>query len=244
MANAEGCVKKRLVVLSDSLGRPRPEIDGADKTELWQVYGSILQTLLGDDWVVDLIYIDSLDSDDAIHWNQRMVAYRRPDLVIYHLGINDCAPRLFSKGSRSILLHSWFKFVTRDIGVRVLSRYRRFFTRVRKITYVPLSRFAANLRCMLQVVLEYSPSCRFIAVLIATPAASLVSRSHGYGANVERYNAVLKELFPNHVDVDSLLLGDSPLIADGIHLQARAHKMLAEKIHACIVQTGGHSCVE
>ncbi|MGB6241444.1 MAG: SGNH/GDSL hydrolase family protein [Castellaniella sp.] len=237
-------MKKRLVVLSDSLGRPRPEIEGADKTELWQVYGSILQTLLGNDWIVDLIYIDSLDSDDAIHWNQRMVAYRRPDLVIYHLGINDCAPRLFSKESRSVLLRPWFKFVTRDIGVRMLSRYRNIVTRIRKITYVPLSRFAFNFRVMCREILYYSPSCEFIAVLIAMPAPYLIDRSYGYATNVEKYNAVLKEIFPNHVDVDSLLLGCSPLIADGIHLKPLAHQVLAEKIHACIMQSRGNVCVE
>ena len=110
---------KRIVILSDSLGRPRPDLEGNDKTEYNDVYGMILKNGLRNYFDVDICYIESLDSIDAIFWSERMVAFRMPDIVIYHLGINDCAPRLFKKNSKSILLNDHFRYITKDLFLRM-----------------------------------------------------------------------------------------------------------------------------
>src|ERR1700690_3419521 len=107
----------RIIIFSDSLGRPRPDLPLNERTEYEETYPYLLRQHFSQD-EVEIVYVESLDSEEAIFWNERMVCFRRPDLVVYHFGINDCAPRIFQKNSRSFLFYPWFRRATKDIFVR------------------------------------------------------------------------------------------------------------------------------
>lgn len=221
----------RIVILTDSLGRARPDLDIHNKTRYHDIYGYIIKKYFGEKHEVELCYIDDLDTEDAVLRSQRMVAYREPDIVIYHLGINDCAPRLFNKNSRSLFLNPIFRKITRNIFVRIMSRYRYRFTKLFQKTYVTKESFKSNLCIMKEEVYKYCPSCNFIAISICNAPEHLVQRSFNINKNIDKYNDVLQEVFDEgYVNINVMLPLDKLLINDGIHLTKQAHKLLAQKI--------------
>jgi len=218
----------RIIVFSDSLGRPRPDLDELNRTRYKDVYGYLLKNYVQGRHEVDLCYVESLDSEDAIFWGQRMVAFREPDLVIFHFGINDAAPRLFKKNSKSIILNRWFRKLTRDIFMKVLNKYRYFFTRLFPKTYISLSDFRKNIQEIVKEITKYSPNITFYAVSISRVPELLETRSWQYNQNIDNYNGILRELFgTNFIDINQLVKPEKLLISDGIHLTAFAHRQLA-----------------
>ena len=226
--------KKKLVILSDSLGRPRPNIDAHDKTEYEDTYGYILREKLGPNWIVDICYVESLDSQDALMWCERMVAYRRPDVAILHFGINDCAPRVFKKDSRPIIYNSIFKALTFNIFAKVVFRFRYQLTRLRKLVYTKPQDFISNLKSMKKTILEFAPDAKVFIVNIAKTTQFNNARSFGFNVNIDQYNTALeKEFNIQLININS----DTPekvLIKDGIHLTKPAHQKLADLLETAI----------
>lgn len=81
------------------MGMPRPWLEGEEQSHIDEVYGSLLPSILGRDWAVDLEYVLTLDSANAVRDFWSLATYREPDVVVLHIGIIDCAPRLFKKGA-------------------------------------------------------------------------------------------------------------------------------------------------
>lgn len=228
----------RIVILADSLARPRPDLPAPDRTEYEDVYGFLLKQAFPCPDDVELCYVESLDSEDAIFWSQRMVAFREPDVVVYHLGVNDCAPRMFRKGSRSLLLRPWFQKVTGNVFLRGLRRFRRPITRRFPKTYVDPERFRQNFADMIAEVRAYSPSARFFAVGISEVSDGLAYRSFGYNENVRRYNQILSEVFgAGFVNPNDLLPTDERLISDGVHFTKKAHRLVASELERRISES-------
>lgn len=219
----------KVVIFGDSLVRPRPDIDEQHKTEYEDTYAWKVREYLSEA-VVDVCYVESLDSESALAWNQRMVAFRRPDIVIYHLGINDCVQRIFRKNSRSLLLKPWFQKLTANLGLRLISRHRALLLRtvVRNKRHVPLPAFRNNMLQMVEDVRRLSPNVRFICVGIAQKPAWLEARSPGDNGVIASYNAALSEMFGEYfLDIGRIGSPENVLIDDGIHLSARGHGILA-----------------
>ena len=135
---------KRVIIFSDSLGRPRPDLSVTDRTVYSDVYGKKLEQLLGAEYDVEICYVESLDTDDGIFWAERMVAFREPDIVVFQIGINDCAPRIFSKKSSCIILKPWFRKLTHDFFLRVIGFFRPHITRCMKKVYVHVNKYKTN----------------------------------------------------------------------------------------------------
>lgn len=231
----------RIIIFTDSLGRPRPNIAVSERTEYEEVYGYQLKSYFAAYHEVELLYIESLDTQDACHWSQRMVAFRRPDLVIFHLGINDCAPRLFKKGNRSFLFYPLFRQLTRDFFLKFFSYFRYFLTRIRPLVYVSPRQFRANWQKILEEIRQYSPQVRYMAIGIAQSDANN-QKSFGYNTNVQTYNAILKEIFQeDYMDINPLV-AQYGLVSDNLHLTKASHKALfehlkkrIEEINPCVV---------
>lgn len=220
----------RVIIFTDSLGRPRPDLK-VNSTVYEDVYGYKLKKALGSEHEVDLLYIESLDTYDAIFWSQRMVAYRKPDIVILHIGINDCAPRIFKKGSKPIIFNRHFKKISFNIGHRFIEKYRYHITKFLKRTYTSKKDFKKNLNDIVNEAKMYNRDVVYYAISIALPSEKLKRRSYNYEVNVLEYNEILKSIFKeNYIEVNDLLDRDKLLIEDGIHLTPQAHSLLAEEI--------------
>lgn len=227
---------KRVVIFSDSLGRPRPEMDLANRTVYSDVYGKKLGVLLGTDYEVEICYMGSLDSEDGVLLSQEMVAYREPDIVVFQIGINDCAPRLFKKNSQSIILKPWFRKLTKDVILRGMSYFRAIITKFIKKEYVSVSNYRLNYKKMIENIQEYNPKCVFYAISIANGDDAYVKKSPNINNNINEYNGVLKEIFENnYIDINSLDINKLH-INDMIHLTKEAHTKLAEAIYEKITK--------
>jgi|TARA_B110000971_G_C19926492_1_gene461811 hypothetical protein len=229
----------RIIIFSDSLGRPRPDISENERTFYSDVYGSKLKNSLMSKHEVELIYIESLDSEDAIFWSQRMVAFRSPELVIFHLGINDCAPRIFNKGKKYFIFNPLFRKLTKDIFIKAISRFRPFILKfiVKNRVYVKKKNFYSNFIIMKKEILKYSKNCKFLSIGIAQATEEYELKSPGIGSKIAAYNLILKKIFGDgFIDLNDILRGESIdyLISDNIHLTKESHheifKFLRDKI--------------
>jgi len=217
------------------MGMPRPFLAEGERTRIGDVYGSVMRERFRGAHDVDLLFVVSLDSDNACIRYHRMVTLREPDVVILHLGIIDCAPRLFRKGSSHIFLQPWFRRVTSDIGMRFLKKYRRQVTRYRRIVYTKPEAFERNLRCIETKVLEANPGALILPIEIVEVAEWLDERNWGYVDRVRTYNAIIEKVFGDRVvRVNDLLPKDRLVISDGYHLSREAHSLLAERLVALI----------
>jgi len=216
---------------------PRPFEPAADSPQLADVYGTLLsERFPGVHEVLNLFSI-GLDTREMLNRGyHRTIAFREPDVVVFHLGLNDCAPRVFRKGSRSILLRPWFRRLTRDLGMRFLRSYRARVTRLRRMVYVRPDEFGANIERAMAEIRQYNPSVRFAAVSITQPADWLAARSYGYSENVATYNPILRRVFGDgYVETNDMLPDGELRIADGYHLSRVAHGQLADRLEAVIL---------
>jgi lysophospholipase L1-like esterase len=217
-----------VLVMADSLAMPREFLDPPDRTTYDETYPARLRSLLAGRADVDTVSSIGMDSENALYEGRFLVLPRRPDVLVLHFGVNDCAPRVFRKGSTSILLRPWFQRLTRGYGMRAIHNLRPLICRARKLVYVEEDEFERNLRTLLDQVAGANPECVLLAVAISGKPAWLEARSPGYGANVARYNRALERVFGDRlIDPNALLGLDDQLISDGIHLTPRAHELLA-----------------
>jgi lysophospholipase L1-like esterase len=219
----------RIIIFTDSLGRPRPDISDLEKTVYEDVYGYKLKEYFLYKHEIELIYIESLDTQDAIHWSQRMVAFRNPDLVIFHIGVNDCVPRLFKKNTNSIIFNKLFRKITFDFSLKLMSYFRYSITKIRKLVYVDRKDFKTNFSIMCDEILRYNNNCKFFCVSIAK-SDKLDEKSFNYNKNIIDYNKVLSEIFQNgYIEINEII-NKNGLISDHIHLTIKSHKVLFEII--------------
>lgn len=230
----------RVLILTDSLGRPRPNIDEAEKTHYEDVYGYLLSNLLPSHFQVELHTFEGMDTDDAIEFNKKTVAFRSPDVVVYHLGINDCAPRIFKKGSNPFIFRPFIRKLTKRFFEKLIHKKRYSITKWLKRTYVPKNRFEQNLQQMIKEVRKYSPNCIFYAIEIAKPPSFLIERSFNMKGNITAYNEVMADVFQEgFIQFNHITEVEDRLISDGIHFSKGTHQLvadlLAKKIKLCVV---------
>ncbi len=222
----------RIIIFTDSLGRPRPDLRKEEKTVYEDVYGYKLKKYFKNH-EVELLYIESLDTQDAIHWSQRMVAFREPDLVVFHLGINDCVPRLFKKGSRNIIFNPFFRKITFDFFIKLFSYFRYSITKVRPIVYVDKKSFYSNFQCIIKEIQKYNKDVEFMAISIAKSDIHN-KKSFAYNENIISYNKILEKIFKkNYIEINEIV-DKYGLISDNLHLTKESHheifKVLKVKI--------------
>jgi lysophospholipase L1-like esterase len=233
-----------VLLFSDSLAMPREFLETEERTVYGDTYPARLRSLLTGHADVDAVSSVGLDSENALYEARFQVLPRRPNVLVLHLGINDCAPRVFRKGSTSVLLRPWFGRLTRGYAMRAIHALRPLICRARKLVYVDANEFEANLRVLLDRLTAAHPGCTSFAIAISDKPDHMERRSPGYRANVARYNQALRRVFGDRlVDVNALLPLDQQLISDGIHLTVKAHdllaKVLAERVESALRDSPG-----
>ena len=173
-----------------------------------------------------------------------LVDLRKTDVVVIHVGIVDCAPRVFLRRERQFVenLRPGFlrKFVLDNVH-----RHRRAIVNLRKKVYVPPDRFNALVAQVIAKAKE-SKLRSLVIVNIITPPAPMDERSPGFIRNVGIYNEILKthaEANGAHlIDMDRLINeagGVEQFTVDGIHINEAGHKMLAKEIENHILSLIG-----
>lgn len=170
-----------------------------------------------------------------------LVDLRGPEVVVVHVGIVDCAPRVFLRRERQFVENLRPSFL-REAILSNVHRHRRAIVNMRKKVYVPADRFTALVG---QVVARAKASKlrSLVFVNIITPPVEMDERSPGFIKNAGVYNQILKthaEANGVHlIDIDRMIKeagGAEQLTVDGIHLNDDGHKMLASEIEKHVVE--------
>lgn len=227
----------RIIVFGDSLGLPRPdakhgEYDGADSTFPFM----LLAQRPG--WSVDSIC-------------QRYFTMRRvldmllaePDLgvgadVILHIGLNDCADRMFLEDERLAL--ALLPPEVKDQMVRFAQLHRRaILAFLPGHHYVPPPEFTAHVDSILALLA--SRARRVVVATIILPPIRFWPATPGLQANFGRYNLSLMDSAARNgayaFDVDRHMWanqGAGVLLPDGMHLATPGHELFAKEAAALL----------
>jgi len=166
------------------------------------------------------------------------VKLARPDIVFIHLGIVDCAPRLFYQ-IEDILINRLSTKMKENL-LTFFSKRRALFTKHFPKVYVPIKDFEDYYEIILKAVVESNAVP--VIMNIAKTSKRNASRSHNFEKNIRAYNAVLSKLARKYkcrlIDVyDEIDTNEEFLLSDGIHLSKSGNKRLAKLIIDCIEQT-------
>ena len=212
----------RVSILGDSLSMPRPS-EGI-------VYESTYPFLLAENGY-EVICKSKRANDTKIQSVKQNilddVLFLNPEIVIIHLGIVDCAPRLFKR--REIRLLNLLPIRVRTIVINFFSKYRYVITKTRKITYVNNVDYRRNLSKIIKDI--QSENRKIILIKILDTNSSNLLRSFGFSENIKKYNEIIDDI-AIALDLDTLdpNLCNDGLLSDGIHINKKMHEYIAMKV--------------
>lgn len=233
-----------MAILADSLALPRPPEAGNILFE--QTYPYLVDEMLRAAFPQTMpVLIERGQRFRTIgrvleDWTE-CVDYRNPDFVVIHVGIVDCAPRVFSPGQR-YFVERFLPGFLRNTLLTFVHEYRNRLIRKRQnVVYTPLDEFA---RGVSEVVVRSVKTKvrRLFLVNILTPSDDLEARSPGYKEKVHCYNNILRDiaLASDHVelvDFDGMIRihgGTAALTVDGMHPKFEGNQLLARALVARI----------
>jgi lysophospholipase L1-like esterase len=174
-------------------------------------------------------------------WNE-IVDLRQADVVVVHVGIVDCAPRVFTPTERAFV-EKVLPGVVRGALLDFVHRHRRTLISLRPgNVYMPRDRFEQGVR----EVVSKARASRLRALFfvnIVTPSDELEARSPGYRQKVREYNELLAKYADGRevhlIDVNQILSeggGPERLTCDGMHINADGHRALAATLFEAIAE--------
>lgn len=223
--------KKRIVILGDSLGMPRP--DEQPPVEYEETYPYLLKQLLPEWEVLSACKrANHATKQGCTQYLYDDIIFIKPTAVVIHLGVVDCAPRLFNNYEKIIL--NKMPSVIRNKIIAFFSKHRKFFTRRFKKVYVNKKDFEKNIDKLIKTALESKATP--ILIGIADTNHENKEKSYGFSQNIIDYNAILLALAERHkiAFINMYDKGDKILLSDGIHLQPESHKLIANEIYKAI----------
>jgi len=225
----------KVVILADSLAMSREEVGGERRFEV--TYPFLLhESLLRRFGTTSPMVIERgmrLRTVEAVltDWHEQVIL-RTADVVIVHVGVVDCAPRVFLRRENRFLANrpKWF----REPILRFVHKHRRRIIQTRPRVYVPLERFRRHIEEVTQRAHDTN-LLSLVYVNIIEPPQSVEDRSPGFRKNVEDYNRVIahQSVHPRVtvVDLNRAIAdqgGSEKLTIDGVHLSIQGHQILAK----------------
>lgn len=238
----------KIVILADSLALAREEGGGGIPFEATYPYllEQSLRKRLGHDspLVIERGMRARTIEDVLADWFEQ-VELKTADIVIVHVGIVDCAPRVFLRRERNFIETLRLKRLRKFI-LNFVHKHRRRIVLLRRLVYVPPARFKQLVEKMVEKARE-GKIRSLLLINIISPPDQLEERSPGFQENVRIYNQILAEQVDERLiqlfDLNSLIQQQSGahLTIDGIHVNEEAHKILAQQLEAYILTLGNES---
>ena len=233
MIAARGSGSRDLVILADSLGLPRPDAKSGPTAGADATYPMMLADRLPDHGVqshcqryfTTQSVLDLLRDDPALGAGS--------DVVI-HVGLNDCATRMFLESQRLAL-----DLLSDGIKERIVlfaQRYRRLIlAHLPPLHYVDPSAFRANLDAILRLLADRDAR-RVLLATIILPPERFWAGTPGVNRNFASYNldimAAAESAGAVIFDLDRMVWarqGAGVLLDDGMHLSPAGHELFAEQ---------------
>lgn len=212
---------KKIVILGDSLGLPREELS------FEETYPFVLETKLFKTFKIISKHKRANDTKRQVVGLYDDVELYKPDIVIVHLGIVDCAPRLFYRKEKIL-----FSYINKIVPIiKIMSKYRFFLTKKLPKVYVKPSEYERNILKIIHFLEERS--IKIILVGITSTNLKNTEKSFAYDENINKYNNILEKIVKNKKKInfiDMYQYGEDILLEDGHHLNVKGSKSLALKI--------------
>ena len=227
----------RIVIAADSLALPRPKHNGDIPYQ--KTYGFLLEKSLQEKFPGSKVLNHGYRSNtirilsEEVRLFDQILAWK-PQIVLLHIGIVDCAPRIFSEIERKIVSRIR-PYSLRDWFIQYVGKHRRFIIRNRRLrVYVSLDEFATKYKQVVEKM--FAQNIIVLAVNISPTIPDVAYRSPGLSENIEKYN----EAIANASYKKALLIdlykevhyrgAKECLLDDGIHLSSFGHEVLADLV--------------
>lgn len=204
--------KKRILVISDSLGLPRENPDGMVYfNETWpyllkEKY-QVVHLGIGGATIGQLV-------DQAAYYR-----FAKPDIVILQSGIVDCAPRTLTKNEKEF----WLNFpLINKLVFRLIYKFPNQIRKIRNISLTPPNEFEAQI-IKLKNLFKGIPVFA-LSILEATPEYELLVP--GISARINFYNKLLKKVF-EETYIDLVELIEMGICSDYHHLNIVGHEKIS-----------------
>ena len=233
----------KISILADSMALPREDVGGDEMLEV--TYPFLLDQSLRARFggAAPMIFERGMRRRTIEYvideWNEQ-VELKKPEVVIVHVGIADCAPRVFLRREGAFVANIRFSWLRNRI-IKFTHDHRRRIVQFRRKVYVPLPRFERLVQTVVQKARETNVQS-LVFINIIRPPDSVEERSPGFQNNVIAYNRVLEEQakhsFVTLIDLNRIVEdggGCEKLTVDGIHLNEHGHVLLAEKLEEVLL---------
>ena len=226
---------KKLVISGDSLSMPRPK----EGILYEDTFPALLQEHMVPEWRV-------INRSRRANNSRKQAMYLKlcddihdykPDVFIYHIGIVDCAPRLFSEFQQKLLERLPISVRQKIIGY--FSRRRLYMTKRFPRVFVKPEDFKKYSQKVILTAKKYASAIYIIGIIM--PSDKILKRSFGYRENVLGYNELLKEVSnetgAEFIDLVNMLDPKEDFLEDGYHLVKSGNRKIYEVLFERICNT-------
>ncbi len=216
-------MKKRALIITDSLGLPRLKPSPVLGHEVWV---NILVKELNDKYDFYLATIAGLHTGMIVNNLENQMGAFSPDIIVMQVGIVDCAPRALKENERKIIerLPPTCKSI-------ILGFIRKHYSRIvnfRNTTYITSNDFEQNIKTLK----KYYSDSQFLIIPIAPANSEYQKKNPLINGSILIYNGILEKQFG-----DSFLKNtycdcniEKVYLEDNYHLSIYGNMYLASKM--------------
>lgn len=225
-----------LTIFADSLGLPRPAavLQTAENITYSEVLAEQLKGRRIDSYCQRFA-----TTADVVNLLKSNPDIARDSDVLLHIGLNDCANRMFLERERLAL--DFLPAEIKDAVVNFSQRNRRSILRyLSPRHYVDPVEFQMNLDRIVDALKERGAGKIMLSTIILVPAKNWPG-TLGVNRNFSNYNLEIMKATERHgvdlVEIDRAVwaeMGNDPLTSDGMHLSPAGHRIMAGLITAIV----------
>ena len=223
---------KRIVILGDSLGMPRAR--GYGEIDYEDTYPYLLMNSIKNcEFISRHRRANDTNKQLISQYIKDDIEMLKPDILVVHLGIVDCAPRVLLRYQNAIV--SILPSMIRKIILKIISKFRYDITKLNNKTYVKKNKFKENIGKIVDISDRIGMQLFFIEILITNEENN--KRSYNFNKNIMEYNAIIEmSAMSKHVSLIKYDPKNNYLLNDGIHINKKGNKFLANKINELVGQ--------
>jgi lysophospholipase L1-like esterase len=218
-------VSKRILIITDSLGAPRNDVEIITYDETW--VGLITKYFQSQGHEVIGFTDNGLSSTMLLNYVKSKLTLYNPDIVVTQYGIVDCAPRVLK--NREILLSKLF-FLSKPVHY-IAKKYHAPLSKLRNICLTPFPLFKENVE-EIYALFKKNNKAEVVTIAIAPANDDYIKKSPQIQNKIEQYNTVLQfhcDKFIEYGDVGPTIL----FLPDAHHLNKKGHETLYQKLLTC-----------
>lgn len=202
--------KKRVLILTDSLGCPREDVDVEDT---W------VDQLLRDNTLDVWFYTYCERGQYAKRIDVNRIKLLNPDIIICQIGIVDATRRAIHRLSLAII--SRIPILSKVCNI-LIRKNHYFLTKIRKIHCTNIRDYTR----ILESIFSCS-NCGNIFICIAPPGQYMKEQVFNIDNDVNQYNKVITDLnFSNTILLNPYKNQKDYMLQDGHHLNKKGHELI------------------